>query len=407
MGVAGVFRLQDPPPAEGLRRALDTVQARHPMLRAHLTGSHRSPSLALIADPPPIPLTTRERTSEGEWLDVVGDILNGAVDSRRGPLMACTYLQDPAEVAGDLVLAFDHVGIDARSASTLAAEMIGHWADPSQPSESPATELPPPVDDVMPDRLRGVGRLRKVARFMRDQAADEMAYQARWKGEPMPVRSRARCLPLTRTLDVAATRALVRASRTRRLTMGSVVAAALLRAAATELGVDRPRPLRAISFADLRPHLEPPQPLDVVGCYMTMIRTTLDTAPDDDLWALAQRHQDLTRAATSRDEHLMSAAMSKTLMQGILAAKRMRMSTSAVSYAGPLPVTEQIGGTTVTAVHGFIANNRLGPFATAFAAIVGGRLTWDFVMLDSDLDEPGAHRVADATVDLLTQGVTT
>jgi hypothetical protein len=55
----------------------------------------------------------------------------------------------------------------------------------------------------------------------------------------------------------------------------------------------------------------------------------------------------------------------------------------------------------VTAVHGFISNNRLGPIATAFATIFRDRLTWDFVFLDTDMDLSMAERIADSTIDNL------
>ena len=93
-------------------------------------------------------------------------------------------------------------------------------------------------------------------------------------------------------------------------------------------------------------------------------------------------------------------------MTMMIKTKRMRMSTTAVSYGGPLAPSDRYGDIEVTDVHGFISNNRLGPVTSAFAKIFRGGLSFDFVFLDTDMDEPTAVRIADSTRDVLIEAGT-
>jgi hypothetical protein len=183
--------------------------------------------------------------------------------------------------------------------------------------------------------------------------------------------------------------------------MNSVVAAALLRATYSHLHSGELLPMRVITFADLRPALVPPPPSDVLGCHISMLRYTLEVGPRDDLWTIAQTFQDHVRSSMEHDEHLLAAGMATALMRTIIATKRMRMATVAVSYAGPLAVRETYGDIEVTGIHGFISNNRLGPVSTAFVKIFRGELAWDFVFLDTDMDNATAEQIAESTRDEL------
>ena len=245
-----------------------------------------------------------------------------------------------------------------------------------------------------------------LARFMRRQGADELSYRRRIHGRAAPIQPDAHCRILTRSLDVDSTNDLVSRARRRRLTMNSVSAAALLCATHRHLHHDQDLPMRAITFADLRPTLRPVPSADVLGCYISMLRHTVRIQPGDDLWTVAQAVQDEVQGSITRAEHLLSAGLAKQLMTMIIKTKRMRMSTTAISYAGPLLLAESYGDIEVTAVNGFVANNRLGPVSSAFVKIFRGRLEWDFVVLDTDMDASTADRIADSTIDELVRAPT-
>lgn len=162
-------------------------------------------------------------------------------------------------------------------------------------------------------------------------------------------------------------------------------------------------PMRAITFADLRSDLEPPPAPDVLGCYISMMRFTVPVGPDDDLWTAAAAYQAQVRAAWEHDEHLLSATVAKQLVRMSTTIKRMRIGSTAHSYAGGLGLAERYGEIELIDVHGFISNNRVGPLVTAFVKINRGALSWDFVFLDTDFDEATAERIADTVCDGLVE----
>jgi len=402
--VAGVLRLGGAPPLERVRASLDALQQHHRLLQARITRRRGRYSFEVTADVPPIPLDVVERRDADHWREVATAVLNQRLDLETGPLLRCVYLHDDAGTDGDIVFAYDHSVLDATSAAHVYEQFLTWCQGPPPAAPSVAPPLPPPIDDLLPARLRGRARIAPKTAFLRRQVADELAFRRATRGRSDAVRPEARCHLVTRSLDSTATDELVRRARRHRLTTNSVIGAAMLVAAHRHLRGDAGRlPMRAITFADLRSDLEPPPAPDVLGCYISMMRFTVPVGPDDDLWTAAAAYQAQVRAAWEHDEHLLSATVAKQLVRMSTTIKRMRIGSTAHSYAGGLGLAERYGEIELIDVHGFISNNRVGPLVTAFVKINRGALSWDFVFLDTDFDEATAERIADTVCDGLVE----
>ena len=70
---------------------------------------------------------------------------------------------------------------------------------------------------------------------------------------------------------------------------------------------------------------------------------------------------------------------------------RMRFGSAAVSYSGPLAFPEAFGELGVVGMHGFVSNMPIGAELVGQARLWRGRLCWDFVYLDADMDETAAR----------------
>ena len=397
MSVAGVVRMRNAPDGEAIRSALNVLQDRHPLLRARIVTSRRNLMFDASPEVPRIPLDVRSRTSDDHWQKVATHIVNTGIDTEVGPLVSCVYLHDTDAKEGDLIFSYDHAVMDATSAGHMYGQILGLCSGTVDPKTLTPLALPPSIDQLLPERLTGVSRIVPLMRYMGRQGADEFGYVRTNRGRAASISATARCTTLTRSLDASTTDSLVTRARTRLLTMNSVIGAALLRATYDVRHEGDELPLRCITFADLRPALEPGPPPDVLGCYLSMLRYTLTVGPGSDVWAIALAFQEKVRGSMARDEHLLSAGVANQLMKMMVATKRTRMATTAVSYAGPLALAASYGDIEVTDVHGFISNNRLGPVATAFVTIFRGRLTWDFVFLDTDMTTAEAEQIADRT----------
>jgi hypothetical protein len=153
--------------------------------------------------------------------------------------------------------------------------------------------------------------------------------------------------------------------------------------------------MRGITFANLRPYLQPPILEEQLGCYISMMPCTVALRHDMPFWELARCiHAKIYQAGKSGDKFL-AAIMSKSLMQMLIRLRRFRMGAVALSYVGPINLEPAYGAMRVRSLHGFTANNSLGPIYAAFVKLYQGQLMWDLQYLAGDMDRQMAQAIAD------------
>jgi hypothetical protein len=404
--VVVVLRLAAGPPAARLGPALEALQRRHPVLGVRIVagpGGYRFEPEGT----PEVPLRVLPRRGDEAWKAVAEGELGRPVDAGRGPLLRCVYLapDDAGDgAAAEVVLAFHHAAMDAASGAALVAELLC-LCEPGAVLPPAAPGFPPAAEDRRPARHRGLPGFARRVLFLVRQGADELAWRLRSPGGPAaPAPGRpARCRLLVAGLSRPDTAALVRRSRRRRVTLHAALHAALLLAVHRHLGDGYHGWLRAITFADLRPRLEPPVPAGVAGSYLSMLRFTVPVgppAPDGSLWPLAARVDRRVEAALRRGDRFTAAHFAPAIMRRFLAGGTGRMATTALSYGGPLRLPGGIPYP-VRGLHVFVSNLPVGPRFTAQARIFDGRLDLDVVTLEGDLPPGAAAAVTREALDLL------
>jgi acyl carrier protein len=188
------------------------------------------------------------------------------------------------------------------------------------------------------------------------------------------------------------TTALVRACRSRRLTLGSALNAAMLVAVHRLLYDDKPTLLRHFNFADLRLVLKPRVAAETLGSYHGMLRVTVPMPSGTGLWATASVVNEKISSAARRGDSLWSVKLSTAMMRPILRQQKQRMGTTALSYTGPSRLPRRFGSIEVSSPDVFISNLTLGPEYTAQARLADGELHWNIVYLDCDMDRAMADR---------------
>jgi hypothetical protein len=403
--VVGVVEIEPGIGPIGLREALDRAQRRHPLLRAKIVDDDGGFAYDLD-DVPPIPLEIVDRKGDDHWLRVAETELNRSFDIATGPLARCSLLTDGSGAgASELVVCFLHTIIDGTSAVNLVREILEAWdaaAAGRSMGEPQALALQPPVESFFPAAYRGFGAKIRTAGFMARQLADELGYRRRARGtRRMPIHARSHCRALSRELADDDLVAVVRAARRHRVTLNSALNAAMLTVVRDRLYDGAPVPLRNFNFAILRPYLDPPVEDHHLGSYHVMLRPTVNLRADDDVWRLAERINTLTVIAARRGDKYLSLLTVADVMRFILSRGNMRMGSTALGYTGPLKLPESIGAIAIRAVHALVSNFVLGPEFTAQARLFRGRLCWDTVYLDSDMDESLAAGITDEILDLL------
>jgi hypothetical protein len=393
LNVVTVLQLAHGPQPDRLRRTLDELQARHPLLRAHLRREGKR-YLFEAPDTPPIPLSLQPRHDDEHWREVAEQELNQRLDAQRGPLLRVRYLQS-ADLS-EIIFTFHHTIVDAESGTALLHELLSMCAAESSPASSAnESEGLQPTAQLFPASFRGWGRLFRTLRFIGLQLIDELRYTFRMRGQPNPpIHSTARSQIYPWRLPPQATASLIRRARIERVTLNSVLNAALLLAVQKELYHDQPRLLRTMAFANLRPYLKPPVPNESLGCYISMFRLTMDLTGRPALWPLARAINQNVYEIGQRGDKFAATLLSEMLIKATIRLKSMRLGAGALSYAGAVGLQENYGSIEVRGLNAFISNYVYGPQYTAAVRLFRGELWWDVLYLDRDLDRSAAEAVA-------------
>ncbi len=401
LNIVFVLRLTGGVPVERLKRALESLQHRHPLLGVRVVAAGRR--YRFVDGAPVPPVRTVERGSAAAWRTVAEDELNRHLDLGIGPALRCVYLP-PATAGGscEIVLTAHHAVLDGASSVPLLTELVA-LCDGSASLDPPDRTVPPAADTLFPARYRGLRSYPGRLVFVLRQIADEIGYRLRRRGPPRPpLPEPARCRILTLALDEEATAALVRRSRSERVTLNGALTASLLLAAQRHLYGARAGPLRYFAFADLRPYLVPNPAVTTVAVYVSGLRFTISMPAGAAFWPVARRVSQQIGAAGRRGDKFHAARLMPTTMRVALRQRSVRMATVALSYAGVVRFASGTETPRVKGLHAFVSNLSCGPEFTASVKLFGNRLAWDIVYLEADMSEAAARKIGDEIVRTLT-----
>ncbi len=400
LNVVAVLRLAAGPSPEALRRALAALRRRHPLLRTRITGA--GDRFVFDRQAGAVALRLAERDSSAAWIRETESELGERLDTAGGP-MRCVYVTSGR---GDceILLTFHHAVMDAASAVSLCRQLLaaGGAAEAGrEPQVGEPLALLPAAEELFPPAFQGWRRRLAIGRFLLRQLGAEVVDRRRASGAwHPPAPAPTRCRILTFQLSEAETASLVRLSRRRRTTLHSVFDAALLLAVARRLYPQQSLPLRHLAFANLRPYLRPPVADENLGACFAMLRFSSAVGPHRGLWDLAGEINTRVHAAARRGDKYAFSLTSKMVMRHLIRSGRERMAATAISYTGAARLGPE-GPFPVEALHAFVSNFRLGPEYTAQVRLWAGRIWWDILYLEPDLDRAAARRIADEIRTLL------
>ncbi len=404
MNAVCVLKIEGSLDRDRLAASLGKLQLRHRLLRARIAPG-KGGFAFVFDDAPPIPLDCREKESAESWIDVAQHELDNRLDIASGPLMRCHYLMNRApEIAGgEIIVTIQHAILDAVSALPLLYEILSGCAlQPAAASGSLPDEGIYPANALFPAHLQGIGFGWRLARFMGRQLAGEVSFRWKSRGGRKPGIQASGChriLPLR--LPKPLTAALIRCTRQKRITLNAILSSALLMAVKRILYPGDSVPLRNLTFADLRPYLSRAIPESTLGCYMGMCRFDLMIQDGADFWKLAEKIQSCIYRSNQRGERFLANALSPGMMRMLIKTKSMRMATTALSYAGPVPDWNGESSFRLTGLHAFTSNITLGPEFSALVRLFQGELWWDAFYLDSDMPSEVARQIEGEIVTLL------
>ena len=394
--LVGILKLENAPSPGVVQSALDVLQSYHPALRTRMEKTRNSFRFHKI-EGRKIPLLVEERTGEDQWRPHVEKYLDTPVDWASGPLLHCTYLR--ASGVSEIIFAFHHSIVDAISLVTFLDDFLKLCAA-AQTGEGysgfEAYPALPAVEELFPWSFRGLPMQLRTMGFMMRQMASEMAIMRKSKGKRKPlIHTEVDNRVLVMDLSEEETTALVKKARKQKVTLNSVQHAAILTASWKHLYHSEAMPLKYILFQNLRPYLTTPQDEKVLGSYIAMLQLAVDMDPAQDFWALCRKINEAVHRTGKTGDKFISANMSGTLLKMLFRYKSFRMATTAMNYSGAISLQPAYGDIQVLDVRGFASNFGLGPEFSAQTILYKGKLSWNIVYLETDMNAETAQAITD------------
>ena len=283
-----------------LRRALRTLQDKHPLLRCVVEHTDGRPHFVLQANPAPIPLRIIERRSEDDWPNQVRR--EWTVPFGVGEALA-RFVWLRGAHASELILVAHHCVCDGQSGMTLLGQCLRACDDPQRELDAPERELTTfdalkTIEDLVPGSLRqnqrfqrrvhwkmrllrlGLLLKRKNAGDVRTPIVSEQMYFHRWR------------------LDADASLMIMDRCKTEGVTVLAASTVAFLQAFREVRGVAELR--KAYTMVNVRRFLPQLKPHDLFGI-APGVELSLNKIPpgeitEDGLWECARAIKaDMTR----------------------------------------------------------------------------------------------------------------
>ena len=277
---------------EVLRRALDTVQARHPLLSVHAL---RDDGLFRGDGTLPIPLRVVAAGGEDAWRRELLREVGTPIPYGRSPLVRATWIEGVGEgEPGRLIVVANHAVFDGASAIAMLRDVLhecGGTASPGTRREGPFALAP------MDARLGG----RAVPARPKEEKPALLPLPP--KTHPRERRPR---FDVAR-LDAQTMERILARCRKEETTFNGLVSAASLLALAEAFHDDGERGDRTLSLSSnisVRRELSPPVPDDAIGCFISGVTTAHRVTLGAEPWALSRDVRGAITGAMAESRHL-------------------------------------------------------------------------------------------------------
>jgi hypothetical protein len=402
--LVSVLHLEHAPTPHILKQSIQTMQNRHPFLRSRILYEKGTYYFAKLIEPA-LPFYFLPRWNASHWSYIAEVELAKRIDVSSGPLFRCTYLYSAAEERGDIIFSFHHSIVDASSVSQFLHELLVVCASFMDQKTVSLYEFPPtpPAESRFPPAFRGLPLALNKLRYAFQQTIEEFLYQIQTRGKRIPPIhphvSQGHILSIQLPEDL--TNSLIQRARKEGMTLNSILNTAMLLAVNRHLYAGQQVPMRTISFASLRPYLQPPLGDEDLACSISLLCYTVPVSGGMDFWSLAHSlHKKIDSSLKSGDK-FVAATLAESLLGRLTRSRSFRMAATALTYLGVVPVQPVYGSIRVMGIHGFVSAYDLGPELSAEALIFNNEVFWDFVFLDADMSREEANAIVEEIKSIL------
>jgi NRPS condensation-like uncharacterized protein len=407
-----VARVRGPLEASSVRRALDALQARHPLLGARVGWPEQAAEF-IFGDAAPIPLRVVAREDETHWQREMDHEFNEPFAADRAPLVRVVLLQGNG--LHELVLTFHHVVGDGYGAIYLMRDLLEASAAGLAGGTPQLSPLPlrASLEALLPARLQGMrgwarglrtigSMLWEMRRFKTRKLPDEAP------GEPGKRRTRVHYVEI----PPEAFARIQESCRTERTTLHGALCAALLKAVARRIprdgGPGAPVDLGCFSPVSARDMLEPPLSAEEFGLYTGSVASHHRLTESTSLWELSREVREKVRQAKQLGDILLVGKMQGNMVRKQRALKGSQLRALEDPFLGAVMVTN-LGALDIPTRYGPLELERLGAGVSTgqFGSLLGvavatlqGIVQLNFLYAEPQLTEA---RVREITTEALTE----
>lgn len=409
-----------------LRRALDILQSRHPLLRVAISGDAEgaAPAFRPVGGRP-IPLRhvrvpAGEAEADARWQREVDEHeLAEGIDWRTGPLVRAAVITregaEHGEDVHDLLFTAAHCIADGMTGLSLLGEWVDIAARLSTGEQPPGTShrALPAAEDLLPRQHRGeAGAAALTALMERDEEeARRLRPRRIVPSRPVPF-DRRRTRLVHRSLTAGQLELLVGACKRHEVTVHGALAAAMVTAVALEAGTPEPAHFSIGSPLDFRAELDPAVAYGEAGTYAATLPSRVLHRPGMPLWPMAGAISRDLADRRQREEHLAlvnlldragprTAADDDTFMRYMDEQGPLNL---CLSNLGRYAVPDRMGPWRVSGTQ-VVAGISVTGAVVATAITSHGQLAWNFSYIEGIVPAPRAHQIADMSVRTLLSAV--
>lgn len=291
-----------------LRKALDTVQLRHPLLRARIVRKKWSNAYFDFTDVAPIGLRFIS-APKNNWLKEAEFELQSPFPISDGPLCRCVLIRHEAN-SSTLILSFHHAIGDAMSGVYMARDLILTLSCLLNKKEPCLPHLPitQAMEYYFPNWAKSFRGIFKNQLFLLYLILNRLRF-----GKPFLPKHEQWVPPsqriphiASRTLDPDFVNTLIHQARMRQTTVHGALSSAFIIALAEDENLNECQSFFLGSDIDLRGNLVPPIG-DDIGFFISGILTISRAGQSSNFWELAQQIRSLIMKRIESGDHFTGA----------------------------------------------------------------------------------------------------
>ena len=295
-----------------IRTALDIIQKENTLLQASISWTDDN-GLCFTHDPGHRIELRCHMTTSADWQATIEQQLSEPFAAGSAPLVRCLYLDlapsaDLTEPARSvLALCFHHAVADGRSGTELLRRILSLMVTDTRHQAPDRPTALPSMADVHPERYRWAEQP-VTAKQIRNTLIGDYRRHGPLPAVPWLASVATERLPKFIRLSFApsVTQQLLRKARDHGTSVHGVLCAAQLLAQLALQPDDAPSTFFLSCPVDMRPHLEPVQPVTPTGLFVSLISATFSVQADTNIWQLARDIIVQTRLQLARGEgHLL------------------------------------------------------------------------------------------------------